>query len=50
MLVKGDLLGRQGLDRVGGENHVFDAEAGIDCVEPFPEERRNMARIAAAQG
>ena len=25
-----DLLGRQRLDRKGGEDHVFDAEAGID--------------------
>ena len=47
---KSDLLGRQGLDREGGEDHVFDAEAGIDCVEPLPEERRNMARIAARAG
>ena len=45
-----DLLGRQGLDRKGGEDHVFDAEAGIDCVEPLLEERREMARIAARAG
>src|SRR5580704_9564038 len=47
---KPDLLRRQGFDRVGGKDHVFDAEAGIDCVEPLPEERNNMARIAARAG
>jgi hypothetical protein len=29
---KSDLFGRQRLDRVGGEDHVFDTEAGIDGV------------------
>src|SRR5947208_13011710 len=47
---KADLLGRQGLDRVGGEDHVLDAEAGIDGIEPLPEERREVARIAARAG
>ena len=42
-----DLLGRQRLDRKGGEDHVFDAETGIDSVEPFPEERREVVRITA---
>src|ERR1700736_1355821 len=44
---KSDLFGRQRLARVGGEDHVFDTEAGIDGVEPLPEERREVARIAA---
>ncbi len=44
---KTDLLGRQWLDRKGGEDHVFDAEAGIDGVEPLLEERGEMVRIAA---
>ena len=44
---KTDLLGRQGLDRKGGEDHVFDAETGIDSVEPLFEERGEVARIAA---
>jgi hypothetical protein len=29
---KSDLFGWQRLDRVGGEDHVFDTEAGIDGV------------------
>jgi hypothetical protein len=47
---KADLLGRQWLDREGGEDHVFDAEAGIDGIEPLPEERCEMARIATRAG
>ena len=42
-----DLLGRQGLDRKGGKNHVFDAETGIDGVEPFFEKGREVVLIAA---
>ena len=45
-----DLLGRQWLDGKGCKDHVFDAEAGIDCVEPLLEQRRKMARIAARAG
>src|SRR5437868_2933877 len=47
---KSDLLGRQRLDREGGEDHILDAKAGIDCVEPLPEKRREVARIAARAG
>ena len=42
-----DLLGRQGLDRKGGEDHVFDAETRINSVEPLFEEGNQVARIAA---
>jgi hypothetical protein len=42
-----DLLGRLGLDRKGGEDHVFDAETGIDSVEPLFEEGHEMALITA---
>src|SRR6202011_4108270 len=42
-----DLLGRQRLDRKGGEDHVLDAEAGIDGVEPLLEEGREVVRVAA---
>src|SRR5437879_1094068 len=47
---KADLLGRQRLDRKGGEDHVFDAKARIDGVEQLPEKRREVARIAARAG
>ena len=50
MAGKADLLGGQGLDRKGREDHVFDAEAGIDCVEPLLEERCEVARLAAGAG
>src|SRR6516225_1257915 len=33
-----DLLRGQGLDRKGGEDHVFDTETWIDSVEPLFEE------------
>src|SRR5215813_15320977 len=42
-----NLLGRQGLDGKGGEDHVFNAEAGVDGVEPLIEESCEMARIPA---
>ena len=47
---KADLLGRQRLDRKGGEDHVFDAETGIDRVELLLEERCKVTRIAARAG
>ena len=46
---KADLFGRQGLDRKGGEDHVLNTEAGIDCVEPLLEEGREVAWIAARE-
>ena len=42
-----DLLGRQGLYRKDGEDHVLNAEPGIDGVEPPLEEGREVARLAA---
>src|SRR6516165_2340628 len=42
-----DLLGGQGLDRKGGEDHVFDTETRINSVEPLFEEGYQVARIAA---
>src|SRR5438552_3670781 len=47
---KRDLLGGQRLDRKGGEDHVFDTEAGIDRIEPLLEERREVMRVAARAG
>src|SRR5271169_6878215 len=44
---KTNLLGRQWLDRKGGEDHVFDAEAGIDGVEPLFKESGEVVRVAA---
>src|SRR5215831_14699229 len=45
-----DLLGRQGLDRKDGEDHVLDAEAWIDGVEPLSKKGYEVARIAARAG
>src|SRR5260370_30019905 len=49
-----DLLGRQGLDREDGEDHVLDAEAGIvpeiDRVELRGEQPGEVARVAARPG
>src|SRR6516225_2559459 len=42
-----DLLGGQGLDRKGGEDHVFDTETRINSVEPLFEEGYQVVRIAA---
>ena len=42
-----DLLGAQRLDRKGGKDHVFDAETGIDGVEPLLEQGSEVARVAA---
>src|SRR5262249_26096735 len=44
------LLRRQGIDGEDGKDHVLDAEAGIDRVEPGREQCRQMARIAARPG
>jgi hypothetical protein len=44
---KAELLGGQGLDRKGGEDHVFDTETRINSVEPLFEEGYQVARIAA---
>ena len=45
--VKPICSGRQWLDRKGGEDHVFDAEAGIDGVEPLFKESGEVVRVAA---
>ena len=42
-----DLLGTQPLDRKGGEDHVLDAEPGVDRINPLLKERGDMMRIAA---
>ena len=41
------LASMQGLDRKGGQDHVFDAETRINGVEPLFEEGREVTRIAA---
>jgi hypothetical protein len=41
------LLGGQRLDRKGGEDHVFDAETGIDGIELLFEESCEVVWIAA---
>ena len=42
-----NLLGRQRLDRKGGQDHVFDTETGIDGIEPLFEKSGEVVWIAA---
>ena len=44
---KTDLLGGQWLDRKGGKDHIFDADAGIDGVEPLFKESGEVMRVTA---
>ena len=47
MIWKIDLLGSQAVDGKGGEDHVFDAETGVDGVEPLLEQGCKVVRVAA---